>query len=26
MRYADFERLAKPTIVDVARQKAGFTA
>lgn len=26
IRYADFERLAKPTIVDVARRKVGFTA
>ncbi len=24
--YADFERLARPTIVDLARQKVGFTA
>ncbi len=26
MRYADFEHLAKPMIVDVARRKVGFTA
>jgi Ala-tRNA(Pro) deacylase len=26
MRYADFDRLAMPTVVDFARQKAGFTA
>ena len=26
MRYADFARLAMPTVVDVARQKAGFVA
>lgn len=26
LRYADFERLVKPTVVDVARQKAGYIA
>jgi Ala-tRNA(Pro) deacylase len=26
MRYADFDRLGMPTVVDIARQKAGFTA